>query len=374
VEELLKQPQVEGSPDLEGLAGRQTHEHWVVRGDELETAVLIAARKDNTTFLECLEYEVNEDHPYTEKGKPKMARSRILVCKVGFEQNVGHLGKEIVVCGVHGHNRTMKFEWPQELIKFWDRLSAKIVRYGIQYLAGDFNMSLTEVVKQLRSRGLQCDCIAWYPWCHATTEVFTQPLGMDSCGIFYIGGSVQVSMPWCLNELDILLATRDEIERITASGECPPLDLYRGFNTPGMHWACYRSFSIKQPEEDKDLRQRLEDLLGPSTTIEELRSIKKRQGSTSAPYLRLKQKTMDRSEWLVGEQVHNGAHFPLCVFTNNSRARSKDAAMARSQRRPGKGKPQKSDPAVAERSYYSGFRYFGPASNSGGWSSSSWSW
>ena len=33
----------------------------------------------------------------------------MLVCKIGFTQNIGHLGKEIVVCGVHGHNRTMKF-------------------------------------------------------------------------------------------------------------------------------------------------------------------------------------------------------------------------------------------------------------------------
>jgi hypothetical protein len=62
-----------------------------------------------------------------------------------------------------GHNRTMKFEWPQALQAFWDRLAAKIHAHRIQFLAGDFNMSVTEVVKQLRSRGIQSDCIAWYP-------------------------------------------------------------------------------------------------------------------------------------------------------------------------------------------------------------------
>ena len=44
-------------------------------------------------------------------------------------------------------------------------------------------MSITEVVKQLRSRGILIDCVGWYPWRHAVTELHGQPLGFDSCGM-----------------------------------------------------------------------------------------------------------------------------------------------------------------------------------------------
>ena len=73
----------------------------MVRGNE-DSASLIACRTDNTSSLECLKYEVYGDHYYKEKGKNNMARSRLLICEVVFKQNIGHLGKEIVVCGVHG--------------------------------------------------------------------------------------------------------------------------------------------------------------------------------------------------------------------------------------------------------------------------------
>ena len=64
----------------------------------------------------------------------------------------------------------------------------------------------------------------------------------------------------------------------------------------------------------------------PTQTQEELDAID--QPNFYRQYLRFKQKKMDKSEWLVrttafGEgEIHNGAHFPLCVFTNNARARS----------------------------------------------------
>jgi hypothetical protein len=68
-------------------------------------------------------------------------------------------------------------------------------------VAGDFNMSLTETPKQLRSCGIICECVAWYPWqrddisCRnaaINAGISAHRLGFDSCGIFYIGGKVQV--------------------------------------------------------------------------------------------------------------------------------------------------------------------------------------
>ena len=67
-----------------------------------------------------------------------------------------------------------------------------------------------------------------------------------------------------------------------------------------------------------------------STATDELQEMEPRQGKFYRAYLRLKQKKMDKPEWLVDGVMHNGAHFPLCVFTNNARARS-DAAQKRRQ-------------------------------------------
>ena len=229
---LLKMPEVVGSPEQIGVQSRSTKEHFVVRGAE-QAALLVAARKDNTTALALLKYEAHSDHDYTEKGKVKTARSRMIVCKVSFKQNIGHLGKEIVVCGAHGHYRTMKMEWLGAWRAFWDRLAAHVREFGIRFLAGDFNMSFTEVPKQLRSRGILCDCVAWYPWLHVGEESVSK-LGFDSCGIFYIGGGVEVSTPWSLKHIDDLTA-------VAGNDGSTNLDKYEGSNVPGQPWNSYRS-------------------------------------------------------------------------------------------------------------------------------------
>jgi hypothetical protein len=349
VEELLGLPPEEGDDGEPGLRGRSTREHYVVRGNE-DSAVLIASRKDVTTGLESLWYECYEDHPYRDSGKNKMARSRTIGARVCFKQNIGHLGREFNVAGAHGNCHTMKKEWPGPWKEFWDRLALRLVTHDIKFLAGDFNMSLTEVPKQLRSRGLRCDCCAWYPWqwledCPLEVPVIntTQRLGIDSCGIFYIGGAVFVDIPWGVPEIPILTAV---------AGNHPLLDNWEGANVPGQQWHCYRSRCYKEVAKDKNLEARLVDLLTQTTSRDELDSIPKRKGSLYCPYLRLKQKPMDKDEFLVEGFIHPGAHFPLCVFTKNASARSEPKSKARAQKyreRKGKGKGKRKgkDAAVA---------------------------
>ena len=169
-EELLKKAAVAGDPEGSSkLQRRPTATYMVVRGQEPKTSLLIAARTDNCEFLHQLgNYDVHKDHEHTEKGKTTNARTRMLFGKVGFKQNIGHLGKEIVVGAVHGHSKTMNYRWPTVLEEFWNRLAGYITSYGVQILTGDFNMSFTEVIPQLRSRGITIDCISWYPWMHET--------------------------------------------------------------------------------------------------------------------------------------------------------------------------------------------------------------
>ena len=299
---------------------------WVVRGNEKST-LLIAARKDVATNLTMLDHEVTNDHPYTEKKVEKIARSRVLVCQVLFKQNIGHIGNEIVVAGVHGHNRTMKFQWPEVFNKFWDGLANKIRKFNVKFLAGDFNMAFTEVRNQLRSRGIKSDCCAWYPWRHATKIVNQSSLGFDSCGIFYIGGDVEVTLPWSLDDIDELTAVADDLKK-------SKLDVYYEQNHPGQHWSAYRRRIEKknEPEGERDLKGRLEDLLRPSTEVADLYALPKREDSYYCPYLRLKQKQLNKNEWLVNGTLHNGAHFPLCVWTHNASARSAERAQERAKK------------------------------------------
>ena len=70
----------------------------------------------------------------------------------------------------------------------------------------------------------------------------------------------------------------------------------------------------------------------PSTAVAELHAMPNREGTYYCPYLRLKQKQLDRNEWLVNDVIHNGAHFPLCVFTHNASARSAERAKERAQK------------------------------------------
>ena len=131
-------------------------------------------------------------------------------------------------------------------------------------MAGDFNMSLTEVPKQLRSRGIRCDCVAWYPWqLNRARDGYNQRLDFDSCGIFYIGGTAEVITTWGLNDIDRLTAVAgDELD--------PDLDVYGGSNFPGQPWHCYRSRRENETPADKNLEDRLRDRLAPSTTEAEL--------------------------------------------------------------------------------------------------------
>ena len=331
VARLLQEPAVAGNSDGVGLDKRSTFEWWVQRSQE-DKGVLIAGRKDNTTSVELLDFLLHDDHQYKQRRTTRMARSRLLTCKVCFKQNVGHLGKEIVVSAAHGHYLTMKSEWPQVWEKWWNEVARRMLEHGTQILAGDFNVSLTRVVEALRSRGIVADCIAWYPWRHVTRSLHDQPLGFDSCGIFYIGGRVKVTLDWGFDRISQLSAVAADLEKISPDD----LDVYEGPNCPGQPWHCYRIGRVtKEKEDDKVLNERLVALLTPSTTTPELNEMpwSHRHGKRFCPYLRWKQKKMHKHEWLVMDEVHPGAHFPLCAFTQNESARSEAGEKQRQDRK-----------------------------------------
>ena len=264
-----------------------------------------------------------------------------MVCKAIFKQNIGHLGEDIVIVGVHWNYMTMRLQWKAAHTAFFDRLHAQIRSSGIQFLCGDFNMSLTDVPKQLARRGLACDCVAWYPWKPrgafpdikdpANTPFF----GLDSCAIFYIGGTVSVKLHYGLEAFDRLSA-------VGYVNDDRILDEYTADNFPGQFWTSYRSTTtesdVRVPVDLTNascLRDKVKDLLNPSITKQCLTAMPKRPGTFYFPYLKLKEKRMDKSEWLVDGQMHSGSHYSLCVFTDNWSARSNQSERNRAM---GKGK------------------------------------
>jgi hypothetical protein len=331
MEAALRLPAVAGQPSAKGVAARPTSQYFVQRGKEAEAAVLIAARTDTCICNEQLNYDIHRV-PYTKGGKSKNARSRMLTCKIHLKQNIGHIGKEVVVMGAHGNFELMKFKWPEELDKLLNRFVTECVKYSVQFVCIDANMFLTQLVPTLRSRGFDIVCIAWYPWLHDSLKCNNQALGFDSCGIFWVGSkNCQITMPWNISHLPILTAVAGDTQGFFQEQQ-KKLDVYRSPNVPGQHWRCYR-IKKTECEADKDLAARLRDLLTPQVIQNYLDALPKRNNSLYCPYLRFKQKNMTKEEWLVNGEVHGGAHFPLCVWTNNARARSVEGEEKREEKR-----------------------------------------
>ena len=66
---------------------------------------------------------------------------------------------------------------------------------------------------KLKARGIACDCIACYPWRHESMQLHDQNLGFDYCGIFYIGGQVEVKLGWGMNGICKLTAVAGPFNR-----------------------------------------------------------------------------------------------------------------------------------------------------------------
>ena len=104
-----------------------------------------------------------------------------MIAKVTLDHGIGYLGATHVVMAMHLHNHMANGRWPAKLKECWPWLAAKLRKFNVRVLMGDFNMSLFELAPQLRSCGVVIDVAAWYP-CKSTDG---EPMA-DSCGIFFI--------------------------------------------------------------------------------------------------------------------------------------------------------------------------------------------
>ena len=103
------------------VAKQDWWEHWVVMTNEPKNAVLIAARKSVCKQVEMLHWDAWPDGTWKDKGKHRAATTRLLICRFHWKQNIGHLGHQVVVMGVHAHYRTMNMLFPESVNKKWWR-------------------------------------------------------------------------------------------------------------------------------------------------------------------------------------------------------------------------------------------------------------
>ena len=342
VADMLKQPprhvpdEMNGPPrhnakaPVGNMSKRDHYEHMVVMTHYPHGQIVMAARKNVCVRAQALDCHAWEDGHWNKNGKKKTATTKALVCEFTWKQNIGHLGRNIVVMAVHGHYRTMNMLFPDAVTdQLWQNKYNGIVEHNVNCLVGDWNMSLPQVVPRLRRLGLQIDLCSWYPWLHKTAQQDGYHLGMDSCAMFYIGGAVRCEMPWAFYKIGEILtaAARSPTQGPRSRCEENPLDTYSGLNTPGKLWWQYKN-KRNERKSDISLKEKLEGLLQPSTSQDELdRLYRSMPDGQKTAYLRLKQKPTQQEEWLrnpdTGE-VHNGAHFPLLMFTKNPSARSKE--------------------------------------------------
>ena len=93
-----------------------SHEYLTIRGDEEKPSVMIAVRKDMTEQFECLWWEKIFDGEYEQDGRVRHAFTRIMICRIRFDEDVGRFGgKEHVVMNVHLHFKTANHDFEGKL-------------------------------------------------------------------------------------------------------------------------------------------------------------------------------------------------------------------------------------------------------------------
>ena len=111
------------------------------------------------------------------------------------------------VCNCHFHNLTAKKAtgFADSHTLFWDELASTIAEHSVRILAGDFNMSLWVVAREMRQRGLQITIAAAFAW----AEPGASEAKSDSCGIFLLGPATSTQLLWGPGEFTSAIAGED---------------------------------------------------------------------------------------------------------------------------------------------------------------------
>ena len=297
--DILNSPAVAGSSEKgDKFAIRAESEYMCIRGNE-KSSVLLAVRANVAEKLEMLYHERKSEGTYKSKsGIRSQAYTRVLVGKIFFSKPVGQIGMSMVVMVLHLHhhvaNNFKGFRHQQKAT--WPWLAQLIIKYEVDLLMGDLNMSFFKTVPELRSCGVKANLAAWYPW-KAERGL---PMS-DSCGIWWIGGNVDCKLSKGI----------DTVHKNSSDGvlrwqlDENHFDHYKEEGGPGM------SLDKFLPKSEDNSVKILNSFGESSPAV------------AGQKRLALKQKWLDHNIFRVdGVENRRGSHFPVCVFTVNNCRRS----------------------------------------------------
>jgi hypothetical protein len=258
-------------------------------------------------------------------------------------------------------------------------------------MMGDFNMSFFKVIDQLRSRGLEIDLAAWYPWKAASGTTMA-----DSCGIFFIGYKATFKLCYgleCLHGNDFTGLGCNQVDPRTEK----TFSVHEKNGGPGQTLATYMP---KDWTYEEKLKTTLTGTHCPEKLVllPPMDRLKHAVAGTEQSFpnggwnfLRFKEKKLEDELWALDGKSQGGSHFPLCVFTHNASRRSPERYEVRQNRRPKAHARQwasrqprheaasvaiaSAGPQESAESARSGYWSASQTSNrSGGWAQQGWSY
>jgi len=338
------EPSGENSAWLEGIEAtlaRPSYEYLTIRGSE-KHSLLLGVRRNNCRSLQLKEFVVRDEGTYQRQGaKTKVpARTRALIAEVSTNNNVGFIGDTHTVMVVHLHFTVAKaMQGKRERKKaFIDWFIRTIVQYDVKVVMGDFNMAFWEVAGWVRDResDMPIDLAAWFGW----KSLDGLPCS-DSCGIWLLktpGLYNLVKTVDCIiedddgNEASLLTVSKTQDLTTPLKEDAGGWPRFARNGGPGAPLHCY------QPETHHNNArspptQHIRASLTPSEQSAVWRSRYTHGGLTETGIkecFRAKQVPLQYEGFCSDKfGTQGGAHYPICVMTNNNSCRAPPRHMAR---------------------------------------------
>ncbi len=333
------------------MPDRREYEYLTVSLSE-EATNLIGVRASPGNNLEKLYHERREHGQYRKKWKSMRAYTRLPIARVTLGKGVGFIGKSHVVMMVHLHHYLANLGLGSgKLAMWWDSLAGLLRQYDVKVLMGDFNMAFFQVIPQLRSRGVEINLAAWYPW---KSDIIGSPMA-DSGGIFMVNlpgdyrlatgleslhdrDSTGILAKYATAEIEANLAARASASRSTpaVAGRPPPppaipgaesgFDVIASAGGPGQALSAYLP---KGAPGDVTLRESLTLSDASRAAVAAWQDSAGKPGTRGQLGVKFKEKRLPAAIWKLQGIHQQGSHFPICVFSDNIGTRSAQAHAAR---------------------------------------------
>jgi hypothetical protein len=140
----------------------------VVRGDEPGPTCIVAGKRSIFKSITRLEWHLSSGGTYKSKGKARTkitAWSRVLVAELEFWTPCAGFDK-VRVASVHMHRMPAKRQhgFCQGASDFWEGLHHRLINANVDFVGGDFNMSLYDTVSRLKREGSAVTLLAAHAW------------------------------------------------------------------------------------------------------------------------------------------------------------------------------------------------------------------